>query len=239
MKKVLYLLTVSLLLMYGCDNEEFEKSDMNLDSSFQLDLKSPVGVFNFDKNGNPVEIMKMPLDEFTSLNSMNGSNDYMKSSNNQSINGHFTNQFGTSTTLSAMQNAGGAHGNIFSSGGFGSFKLDVLCVWNEENVGMAGGIITENGYNVVDGFPFGPGDSIYFVYKDNGEGATADLDQYVQGIFFLPLAAWEGTNPVGICEFLPPPSFWDTFFTTPELCGCSEPSGLMNVLNKSDQIQVK
>ena len=232
MKKVLYLLlTVVFIFTYGCNTEELDQSDTSADSK-QLDLKGPIGVYNFDKDGNPVEIKKMTLDEFASMKAMKGPN-------SQSINGHFTNQGGTTTTLSAMQNPGGAHGNMLLKGSFGSTKLDVLCVWNEENVGMAGGIISEKGYDVVDNFPFGPGDSIYFVYKDNGEGDKADSDQYVQAFFIVPLDAWQGAEPFGICEFLPPPSFWDTFFTTPELCGCEEPAGLKDVVNKGDQIQVK
>lgn len=236
MKRVFYLMTVSLLFFYGCDNEDFESSDSNINSEFQGVLKSPIGVYNLDKEGNPLEVKTITVEELQAEIRSMGS---LKASSNQSINGHFTNQNGTVVTLSAMQNPGGVHGNMIQKGAFGTIKFDALCVWNEGNVGMAGGIILEEMYDVVDGFPFGPGDSIYFVYKDNGEGNNVDLDQYVQGFFYIPLAAWEGTTPFGICEFLPPPTFWDTFFTTPELCGCSEPSGLMNVLNKSDQIQVK
>ncbi len=233
MKKVIYLtLTVVILFNYGCNSEEFEKSDMNVDSE-QIDMRTPVGVYNFDIDGNPVEISTFKLEYFDDMRSV-------RSQNNQSINGHFTNQSGSTTTLSAMQNNGGAHGNILISGGFGSFRLDVLCVWNEDNVGMAGGIILENGYNAIDGFPFGPGDSMYLVFQDNGEGSNAEKDQYVQAFFYIPLEAWQhiGSEPFGICEFLPPPSYWDTFFSTPELCGCPYPAGLKDVLNESDQIQV-
>lgn len=235
MKKVLFVFTMSLLFMYGCNTEDFEQPDLNNENKPQVDLKMPIGIYNFDIDGLPVELKKISLEDLQAKIGFMGS---LKASSNQSINGHFTNQTGTVTSLSAMQNPGGVHGNTIIKGSFGTIKLEALCVWNEENVGMAGGIILDAGYNVVDGFPYGPGDQLYFVYKDNGEGNNAELDQYVQAFFFLTLEAWGGETPFGICEFLPPPSFWDTFFTTPELCGCEEPAGYKYVVNKSDQIQV-
>lgn len=231
MKKVLFLFTMSLFFMFACNTEDFEQTELNTDAKPQVDLKIPISIYNFDKDGNPVEIKKITLEEFSHMTAMKGPN-------SQSINGHFTNQTGAVTTVSAMQNPGGVHGNTIIKGSFGSLKLEALCVWNEENVGMAGGIILDAGFNVVDGFPYGPGDQLYFVYKDNGEGNNADLDQYVQAFFFLTLEAWGGETPFGICEFLPPPSFWDTFFSTPELCGCPEPVGYKDVAKKSDQIQI-
>ena len=214
MKKVFYLLTVSLLFIYGCDNESSELQDptknfMDVEwQSYPIDGmgKSSSNILSFE------DVLSKPELE-----------DSFKTPSNHA-NGHFNSQNGNKIT--------------FSSGGddeFGDFKLKgaanlkiegfVRCATVEGNRAVIQVVLTEL-ENVPDGFPFEVGHTLLYLLEDNGEGANAPHDRYWNFVLAAPF-------DFGVCMELTPTDYEGIF----EGCGCG--AGFFDTAKKSDQIQIK
>ena len=213
MKKVFYLLTVSLLFMYGCDNES---SDLQDPSKNLMDVEWQ----SYHIDGNSQTTSSKGI-SFEALRSKPGSEDSFKSPSNHA-NGHFNTEVGNKITFSA---GGGNSLGVFNMSGASNVAGFVRCATVEGNQAVIQVVITEIG-DVPDGFPLEVGHTVLYLLEDNGEGANAPDDRYWNFVLNAPF-------DFEFCVELSPSDFLDIF----EGCECG--AAWINTAKKSDQIQIK
>lgn len=226
MKKVFYLLTVSFLFIYGCENEGIDSENSSIDLQETQLSKVVFNGYSIDgKSQYTNEVKSISLEELqiksnATLNSR---------SVNVSTNGNFISQSGAVTNFSVMQNSGGTHGEIYFTSGDFRIVMDGWCIITEGNRAVYSGniISVENAPCAGAGCPFAVGYALYWSVEDNGEGANATTDRYYNNFLVAPSAA----GPQCL-----PPSVYDYIFT--QVFGCNT-CGYVDVTGEDDQIQVK
>lgn len=194
MKKLIPLMTLALLVLFGCAKEETTPNAVSTDN--QNVGESSVWVINANSDS--------PVWESVSQDDLqsNSSASATSRSNSAHTHGNFTGGALT-ITFSGTQNNGGPHGSAEFIQSFGPFTahviLETYCVSVDGNEAVYGGIVTEV---IENNFPPPPppppcpncpppppcnpldiGSYVYFKVVDNGQGNNAPLDQYY-GITF-------------------------------------------------------
>lgn len=213
MKKVIYLMTLSLIFIYGCSNED--SSGLQDPSSADLKFKK----LSFDGTTLSSDVTSINMKELQEKTKASTSS---KSSGDPGANGHFSTNEGN--TVSFSSGDGDEFGNWNMSGVL-NFKGDVICATVEGNQAVVQLVITKVGNipeeassEIVVGY------TLLFLLEDNGEGFNAPSDRYFNGILFAPF-------DFGGCIELPPSVFLSFY----------EGSGVEwgDTAKKSDQIQVE
>ena len=190
MRKVFYLLTLSLIFIYGCSNEDVS----SLDSSPEA-LK-----FQFSSiDGKSLNTSRASI-TMEDMQSKTGSKVASKSGKS-GANGHFNTQEGNAVTFSS-------NGNWIISGNF-NFKGDVICTTIEGNRAVVQVVITELGENPYTGSDLVVGNTLFYLLEDNGEGNNAPRDRYWNYSLYID-------ETVDFC-FDVGPSFYLSFF---DGCDC-------------------
>ncbi len=191
MKKLFFLSTLLLTLIFGCVKEETTPTDVDYQ---QVEEPSSVWIMNNDSDSPTWE--GISLDVLPS----NSSSSATTRSNSAHAHGNYTGLGGGLTiSFSGTENNGGAHGSAEVQQAFGPFEahylLETTSMVVDGNYAIYGGIITEV---IVNTFPSPPppppgapappcnpnsvGNHVYFSVYDNGQGNNAPADQY-RGLF--------------------------------------------------------
>lgn len=180
MKKLIVLMSFSIVLLTACSKEE--TVDQLVEQTSEMVL-----VLNNDNNGTAWDEMEVNTSEMNAIE-----DEDLRMGRGNHIDGKYTG-FGGTTTIkfNGTVNGGGIHGGAVVnqvSGPFeAKFRLNTTSVVVNGNEAIYGGIITDV---IVDTFPSPPfgcipnqvGNYVYFKVFDNGQGNQSYLDQY-QGLF--------------------------------------------------------
>jgi hypothetical protein len=213
MKRVFYLMTVSLLFFYGCDNEESELQDRSKDV-MDVEWQS----YHIDGTDQSTTSKSISFEDFQSKPDSQVS---FKAPSNHA-NGHFNTQVGNIITFSA---GGGNSLGVFNMSGASNLEGFVRCATVEGNQAVVQVVISNLG-DVPDGFPLEVGHTVLYLLEDNGEGANAPDDRYWNFVLNVPF-------DFESCVELSPSDFLDIF----EGCECG--AEWIDTAKKSDQIQIK
>jgi hypothetical protein len=209
MKKIIFTLSIGLLLLTGCSKENVEP---------QIQQQSEERVYVLINNGEYSTWESNSLNDFQSTYSNSSVvNKRVNNGNSAHTHGSFE---GAPFTFnwSGTENNGGTHGSAIITQDFGPFIVTIImetaCVNVVGNEAVYGGLVTE-----VENSPFPPGagpfaigNIVFFKVIDNGQGNNAPADQYVQTLV--------STSSLLECETLGQPdfSFWSLpFFATNDI----------------------
>lgn len=216
MKKVIYLLALPLIFMYGCSNDETLSPEPGMEAA-KLEM------FSIDGKGNISNIGDFTFEDMRAKS--NASTAY-KGSDNSIVNGHFsTDQDNTITFASGK----GGNSGTFSIRGAQNFKGDLICASTEENRTVLQVVVTSVGELPI-GYPDILGWTFLYLLEDNGEGNNADSDQYFTFTLVAP-------GPILECDGISPSIFIGIYDFLDSLYGIGatwEPT-----FKTSDQIQIK
>ena len=221
MKKAFYLLTISLLFMYGCDSQDsdFQDSDFQ-DSSRMMDnflIDVPWQSYYIDGNSQFSTSKSIPLKNFQ--NKLESNVSFRTPSNH--ANGHFNTQGGNKITFSA---GGGNSLGVFNMSGASNVTGIVRCANVDGSQAVIQVVITEIG-DVPDGFPIDVGWTVIYLLEDNGEGANAPDDRYFNFVLFAPFDS-------EVCDGITPADYLSIFEDCVTTCAFTVTA------KKSDQIQI-
>jgi len=203
MKKIVLSMSIGLLLLGGCSEE-------NLVTQIEEQTGDLVYVFNSNSE-NPVweaiildeleSTQSISLDELESTQSISN---YALTEHNNGNSVHTHGDLGPIIQeWSGTQNNGGVHGSasllLF---GFSEITMETECVMVEDNEAVYGGTITE--ISPPFGPPFEIGAVIYFKVIDNGQGNNAPADQINPITIIAPVG-----SPSGCDVFTPSFFLWD------------------------------
>jgi len=161
MKKVIYLMTLSLIFIYGCSNEDSSSLDIS-----QQDLKFKSLSISFE------DLQSKPGSKTASKTLESGAN------------GHFSTQEGN--TISFSSGDDGEFGN-WNIKGVVNFKGDVICATVEGNQAVIQLVITQVGKIPVEASgEIVVGYTHLFLLEDNGEGFNAPKDRYWDYNLYIP-----------------------------------------------------
>ena len=214
MKKVIYLMTLSLIFIFGCSNED--SSGLQDPSSADLKFKK----LSFDGTTLSSDVTSINMKELQEKTKASTSS---KSSGDPGANGHFSTNEGN--TVSFSSGDGDEFGNWNMSGVL-NFKGDVICATVEGNQAVVQLVITKVGNipeeasgEIVVGYTH------LFLLEDNGEGFNAPKDRYWDYNLYIP-------DTYDFCLELPPSIYLEIFAGF----GVGQFS---DTAKKSDQIQVE
>ena len=213
MKKVIYLMTLSLIFIYGCNNEDLS----GLQDSSSADLKFEK--LSFDGKTLSTEWSSITMEE---LRAKSRSRISSKSSGDSGANGHFSTNEGNTISFSSGENGEFGDWNIR---GIVNFKGDVICATVEGNQAVIQVVVKKVGA-LPDGFPDILGWTFLYLLEDNGEGQNAPSDRYYNQSLYAPF-------DFGGCVELGPSDFLQI------IAGCPCDPAFSDTAKTSDQIQIK
>ena len=173
MKKVVLLLSTTLLLFTGCskDNSEAPISEQNQDV-----------VFIFNDMGENSSWESFKLSEISNLNLNEVYGERGNNGNSAHCHGNFP-----GFVFSGTENNGGTHGSATASLGPWTISLETECIMADENQAVYGGTIVDlEGPPTPPNFPISLNNHMYFKVIDNGQGNNAPPDQFNGIIVFSP-----------------------------------------------------
>lgn len=200
-------MSIGLLLIVGCSTEN---ADTQIEQ--QKDKLVNVQYLNGDSN-----VWKaIPQDEMKSYQSNLGSSSTTaKRGNSAHTHGEYITpssffSSGRTVSWSGTENNGGAHGSAVMEIPSGSVTISVImetrCVSILDNEAVYGGTITEvlnDPFGGVGG-PYALGNTMIFKVIDNGQGANAPADQYVNTFI--------NSSDLDCSNFPPDAIFWSLPF---------------------------
>ena len=217
MKKALYLLTASFLIMYGCNSEDLEFQDSNREmDNLLMDVEWQL--YHIDGDSQSTSSKSASFEDFQSKSESQVS---FKSPSNHA-NGLFHTVDGNKIIFSS--GIGNSLG-VFKMSGGSNLNGIIRCVSVEGNQAVIQVVITKIG-DVPDGFPIDVGWTVLFLLEDNGEGANAPKDRYFNYVLFSPFDS-------EVCDGVSPTDYLSIFY------GCECGAGFLDTARKSDQIQIK
>lgn len=175
MKKVFYLLTLSLIFIYGCSKEDAS----SLDSSQEA--------LNFKSASITLEDLQSKIGSKVS-----------SKSEDSGANGHFNTNEGQKISFSSGDD--GEFGNWNMKGNV-NFKGDVICATVEGNRAVVQVVITKVGEIPEGAFDIVVGYTQLYLLEDNGEGFNAPSDRYWDYSLFIP-ATYDFCLGAGPAEYI-------------------------------------
>ncbi|MDB4286065.1 hypothetical protein N9933_02065 [bacterium] len=205
MKKSIIILSLGLILLFGCKPEPPTPIAVNPDNQ---NPESLTYVLTSDGE-NPVW-EAMDLTEFQGNSEDNAAS---KQGNSVHTHGDIFSGFGGNYDISwsGTENNGGTHGGgelyKSSSSGIFHFVFETECIMDDGNEAVYVGIITEIIEKTGGGPPVQVGWSLFFKVIDNGQGANAPADLYGNLL---------GLSPNSTCGVWTPDFFfWNLVGTSP------------------------